>query len=128
MARRRPSKPVSQGEPPQEEGLQAAKSVAPVTGAQLGRRRGRMIVNRLVTIAPTPDGDWMEARFVADNTLREQPIRLLPCRMLEIAERLDAETKRRVVKFRVSGWTTTYEGRQYMLLRKAIKVHRIGRF
>ncbi len=87
-----------------------------------------MVVNRLVTIVPSQEGEWMEARFVSDNTLREQPIRLLPCRMLEIAERLDAAKTRRVVKFRVSGWTTTYQGRQYMLLRKAMKVPRISRF
>ncbi len=127
MARRRPSKPVAQPEP-RTESLRIADSVSPARGAQLSARRGEMVVNRLVTIVPSQDGEWMEARFVSDNTLREQPIRLLPCMALEIAERLDAAKSRRVVKFRISGWTTMYEGRRYMLLRKAMKVPRISRF
>jgi hypothetical protein len=97
-----------------------AESVAPKPAAEavLTTTRGGMVADRLVRIRPAADG-WSEARFKSDNTLREPPMRLLPCKMLAEAERLGGE-------LRVSGVVTTYKGRRYLLLRKVMRERNMG--
>jgi len=118
-------------------------SVAPITGQQLNKDRGRVLVDRLVTIrGPKADfgsfshggagasDDWWEARFVSDNTLQDQPIRLLPCKLLQVAESLHARQRwgGDTARFRVSGLITNYKGKQYLLLRKVVVERDMGQF
>lgn len=72
-----------------------------------------LIINRSIRIVATDDGFWREARFVSDNTLRDPPLRLLPCRKLQFIQHVT----QRVL---ISGQVTRYRGRAYLLLRKAI--------
>ena len=123
----RPGKPISL---PAEPGpLRPAESVAPPEGLPPpGDDRGGMRIDRLVTILPDPNGEWWEARFESDNTLRERPVRLLPCKLLQRAEQQAQRTAWRTTRFRVSGEVTRYKGRDYLLLRKALPERAMGQF
>ena len=98
-----------------------APSVAPVAPREtpLTAGPGELVVDRVVTVAEESPGGWKEARFKSDNTLREPPMRLLPCRMLEEAERTGGE-------LRVSGVVTAYKGKRYLLLRKVMRERDMG--
>ena len=80
-----------------------------------------IIVDRLVTIQPAGVGKWCDATFEADNTLREPPARLLPCRMLNWVAKV-----RRSDRLQITGEITTYKGRRFLLLRKAIVERPLG--
>jgi len=98
------------------------QSVAPTPRAEIILpARGNIVVDRLVTIQRTGDAKWRQATFEADNTLREPPVRLLPCRMLKLVERIPARTR-----LRITGEITTYKGRRFLLLRKALRERRMG--
>jgi len=103
-----------------------APSVAPGARPAVGADRGAIVIDRLVRIASLVDGarTWQVARFEADNTLAEPPLRLLPCHKLTLAESL-AQGERQI---RVTGRTTYYKGRRYLLLRKVLPQRRLGRF
>ncbi len=100
------------------------KAVAPGARKAVGADRGDIVVDRLVRILPQKDGPWTAARFEADNTLAEPPMRLLPCGMLSRAQ----EQAEEGMLFRVTGRTTYYRGRRYLLLRKVLRQRRLGRF
>ena len=124
----RPGRPVHV---PRDSGPVAAEpSVAPGGLGQLNEDRGEMRVDRLIVLASDPSDQWREARFISDNTLQDQPVRLLPCRQLEIAEKLAAASKRKgaTVRLRASGVLSQYKGQQYMLLRKAVVERDMGQF
>ena len=82
---------------------------------------GDILIDRTVRIARSADGHWMEAHFEADNTLQEQPLALLPCRLLERAEAVDG-------KVRITGILRRYKGREYLLLRKVLAERDMGQF
>ena len=100
------------------------KAVAPGATGVAGADRGDLVVDRLVRILPQEDGLWTAARFEADNTLVEPPMRLLPCALLSRVQDLAEEG----MVFRVTGRTTYYRGHRYLLLRKALRQRRLGRF
>ena len=98
---------------------------APTTGREIQpSAKGKLIVDRIIRVLATGDGQWKEVRFEADNTLREPPIRLLPCRHLEWAEAFVGGTN----KLRISGLVTQYKGRRYLLLRKVLRVRDMNQF
>jgi len=101
-------------------------SVAPGTKTPVGPDRGEIVIDRLVRIEALAEKSrtWLAARFEADNVLSEPPLRLLPCRMLTLAEALARGGR----KVRVTGRTTLYKGKRYLLLRKALRQRRLGRF
>ncbi|HUT56990.1 MAG TPA: hypothetical protein VNA25_03835 [Phycisphaerae bacterium] len=102
-------------------------SVAPLPAAgALPSGRGAMVVDRVVRIFPERAGGWWAINFEGDNTLREPPIRLLPCKLLEEAEEDIDPGSPRPVKFRVSGEITHYKGRRYLLLRKLLREYDLG--
>ncbi len=105
-------------------------SVAPVPkGKVLSPGRGWAVVDRLVTVMPAGRGQWMQVRFESDNTLREPPMRLLPCGMLRKAELLAAAAEKgKTVRLRISGVITFYRGKRFLLLRKALLERDLGRF
>ncbi len=108
-------------EPPQE-----VPSVAPAPESNgLASPVGTMVVDRVVRIYPEEKSSWWAARFLGDNTLREPPLRLLPCPQLEEAEDLVRATARHL-QFRISGEMTQYKGRQYLLLRKLMVERDLG--
>ena len=100
------------------------KAVAPGAKPAVGADRGEIVVDRLVRILPQPDGPWTAARFESDNTLAEPPMRLLPCATLSRAQELAEDG----MLFRVTGRTTYYRTRRYLLLRKVLRQRRLGRF
>lgn len=103
----------------------AGPEAAPTAGREIQPlAKGKLVVNRIIRVLATGDGDWKEARFEADNTLREPPIRLLPCRLFEWAEGFAGGTK----KLRVSGVVTQYKRRRYLLLRKVLQVRDLNQF
>jgi len=106
-----------------------APSVAPGAGKPLAPGRGAMVVDRLVRVGPEVTGHWWAARFEADNTLREPPMRLLPCGFLARAQQM--QMRRRLgadTVLRVSGLVTRYRGRRYLLLRKVLFERPLSRF
>jgi len=106
-----------------------APSVAPGAGKPLAAGRGAMVVDRLVRVVPELAGPWWEARFEADNTLREPPMRLLPCSLLGRAREIRSERHLGPGPvLRISGLVTRYQGRRYLLLRKVLPERRLNRF
>jgi hypothetical protein len=103
---------------------------AAATGDTPAATGGDVVIDRIVYVQREQDGTWWQARFVSDNNLRADPIRLLPCRLLERAEALASASRARglVARFRVSGEITAYKGRRYLFLRKLIPMRRMGMF
>ncbi len=106
-----------------------AESVGPVLDDQtvLPISYG-MVVWRLVRVIPANDGQWMEVRFEADNTLQEPPIRILPSKLLARAQKWTNAAKGQTVKLRVTGQITQYKGRAYLMLRNVILERDMGQF
>jgi hypothetical protein len=107
--------------------VEQQQSVAPIDGAAEPTRRSA-VVDRTAHIVDDPKRRWAEARFVGDNTLREPPMRLLPCILLDRARQLQSKMGQRDRKFRISGEVTHYRGRRYLLLRKVLLERDMGQF
>jgi len=125
----KPGKPII----PEIESVQdvpvKAPSVAPAPKEKtLPVGRGNMVVDRIVTLLPAGVGKWMQVSFVSDNTLREPPMRLLPCTKLTQAEALAVSGAGKSVRLRVTGEITVYKGRRYLLLRKLLVERDLGQF
>ncbi|HHH76164.1 MAG TPA: hypothetical protein ENL03_03980 [Phycisphaerae bacterium] len=115
-----------------EETPHKTRSVAPVKKSLKAAPRGSIVDNRIAYIVPANDEDpcdpaWWKVVFVSDNTLQDEPILILPNRILE---RVQAMYKPHLSakKIRVSGHITTYKGRNYLLLKKAMPVRQMGQF
>jgi hypothetical protein len=91
---------------------------APSASAIDTEATGGIVVNRFVYVLQEPRTGWYQARFRSDNTLRKEPIRLLPNRLLQRVA--PAPEALRVGAYQVSGDVLVYRGRRYLLLRKAI--------
>ena len=114
---------------PRTEDVKPAESVPPVpTVPGLSYGGASIVVNRLARLVPDRASGWMLARFESDNTLQQPPLRLLPCKVLERAERMTARAPAKMVKFRVSGVITQYKGHRYLLLRKGVLEREMGQF
>ena len=118
LTRNRPAKPVLPAAESAEL-IPETQSVAPLGEAPAAPERDAMVVDRLVRAFRGGDPAWWEARFESDNTLQDRPIRLLPCRLLERAQKA---TGRLVV----TGEITYYKGRAYLLLRKLLPERDMG--
>jgi len=112
---RRLALPVDEQSPGQE------VSAAPSGPEALPPERGNMIVDRLVRVLPDSTGAWWEVRFEADNSLGEPPLRVLPGRFLQVAQKLGG-------KLRITGEMTHYKGQSYILLRKVLRERQLGQF
>lgn len=109
--------------------LAPAPSVAPGAGKPLVAGTGAMVVDRLVRILPELTGPWWEARFEADNTLQEPPMRLLPCGFFHRAQQAHSVAGPGAQPvLRISGLVTHYKGGRYLLIRKLLPERRLGRF
>lgn len=124
MAADVPGKPVLIPTHSTDDAIVPATSVAPVrVGTTLLTGWGDMVADRVAIIVQEKTSKWWEVRFVSDNTLREPPLRILPCRLLERASGGGAGAA-----FRVSGEITQYKGRQYLLLRRLHRKRQMGQF
>ena len=127
MLRRRPGEAIRVAS--ESDRIETAASVAPIgEREQLDEDRGDMRVDRLVIMMQDDRGEWWEARFESDNTLQDQPVRLLPCKKLEEAEKLLRGAKDRSARLRISGQITHYKQHRYLLLRKAVIEREMGQF
>jgi len=129
LLRSRPGRPVHV---PRGAGtVGEAPSVAPKAEVrQIDEDRGEMRIDRLVRFEFDEQDQWWLARFESDNTLQDQPVRLLPCKLLELAEK---ETRyyagrQKTYRARISGVLTSYKGWRYLLLRKLVKEREMGAF
>jgi hypothetical protein len=128
LRRDRPPRAVILEPEPTVPKAEDAPAVAPGPRREpLAMGRGRMVINRAVYIVPDRDGRWLEARFIGDNTLREPPMRLLPNRELELVQ-ARREAREVPTRFEVTGLTTRYRGRTYLLLRKAMVQRDLDQF
>jgi len=82
---------------------------------------GSMIIDRLCRLSRDAKAGWSVLTFEPEpERRREMPRRALPCRLLERMEPLAANSPS--VRFRVSGETTVFRQRGYLLLTKATVV------
>jgi hypothetical protein len=123
----RPGKPVLL--PAESEAkIETLPSVSPAVAKQLPQAFGAMVADRVVYFSTEAGSGWSTVRFVADNTLLEQPIRLLPCRQVLTAKNLSTNKLERNIRLRVSGELTRYKGREYLLLRKVTRERDMHQF
>ncbi len=102
-----------------------APSVAPAPRRSLQAKPGQMVVDRVVRVVREEGAGWAVARFEADNTLQEQPMRLLPNHLLVEPEQKAGAPG---LRWRITGEVTQYKGRRYLLLRKCLVEHDLGQF
>jgi hypothetical protein len=87
-----------------------------------------MVADRIVYMSTDANTGWSTVRFIADNNLLEQPIRLLPSEQVLRAKDLSATKLGRNVRLRVSGELTRYKGKEYLLLRKVVREREMRQF
>ncbi len=127
MRGERPDKPVLMTA--KHTAIETVPSIAPAANVKpLDEDPSRIRVARQITLADEPGSEWKLARFISDNTLQDQPVRLLPCALLERAEELTARKKRQTVRLQITGLIVDYRGHRYMLLRKVLKERELGQF
>lgn len=85
---------------------------------------GSMIVDRVGRIVKRDDG-WYFVFESDKKVLREPPMRLLPNRYLQTMELYSANGTR-PVKFRISAEVTDYKDKNFLLVRKVLKLHDTG--
>ena len=125
----KPGKPIAVPAGPQATRATPAASVAPAGDRTiLPAGPGQIVADRLVRVLPTGTGRWLKVAFESDNTLREPPLRILPCRYLQKLDRLATHKAFRRLRFRISGEITQYKGRSYVLLRKLLPEREMGQF
>ncbi len=123
----RPGKPVLL--PPESEArVEPLPSVSPAVARQLPQAFGSMIADRTVYLSTDADTGWSTVRFMADNTLLEQPIRLLPCKQVDEAKKISDTKLGRNIRLRVSGELTRYKGKEYLLLRRVVRERDMHQF
>jgi hypothetical protein len=126
LLRSKPGKPllVPVDSPPPA----AVPSASPASRPALPLGQGNVLSDRVVQVVPEKHDGWLTAVFVGDNTLQEPPMRLLPCRMLERAQKLAATESQRTPVLIVSGEVFPYRGYNYLLLRKVLLQRELRQF
>jgi hypothetical protein len=124
----RPAAPLVLPKEPRDSRRTVERPRASVTPSQQDRQRlpeGYILVDRVGRL--NKEGQWWTFGFQSDQnrTVREPPIRLLPCRMLESME-LAASGGTRAVDFKISGQVTEFHGLNYLLLEKVLVVRGHG--
>ena len=123
----RPGKPVLQ--PPESAAdVKPAPSISPAVARQLPQAYGMIVADRTVFFDEDADSGWCTVRFIGDNTLQEQPVRLLPCQLVLVARELSKTKLGRSVRLHISGELTRYKGHEYLLLRKVVRERQLGEF
>ena len=123
-----PGRAVRVAPAPERTKTENIKSVAPAGKSPFSHGKKELVVDRIVRIIKSQDGDWWEAHFQSDNTLREPPLRIHPSLMLVRAQSLSRAMGLADLKLRISGQITYYRGRRFLLLRKLLKQRNMGQF
>lgn len=100
------------------EDVRPLPSVAPVVKQQLQRSLGQLVSDRIMRLSFDAKSGWWIASFESDNTLQEQPLRVMPSMKLSEAHRLSESPTGRSIRLRISGEVFQYNGREYLLLRR----------
>lgn len=124
---KRPGKPMLVN-PESSAEVDPVESVSPAVARQLPQAFGMMVADRVVYLSIDPKSGWATVRFIADNTVQEQPIRLLPNQLALQARDFSKTKTGRAVRLRVSGELTRYKGNQYLLLRKVLRERQMNQF
>ncbi len=123
-----PGRAVRVAPAPERTKTENVRSVAPAGDKPFSHGKKDLVVDRIVRIIKSQDGDWWEAHFQSDNTLREPPLRIHPSLMLVRAKSLSRAMGLADLKLRISGQITYYRGRRFLLLRKLLKQRNMGQF
>jgi len=124
----RPDMPVVTARPAAQ-GPADAPSVAPTRNeSTLTSGRSGLVVDRLVYVLPKDTGKLWVARFASDNTLREPPLRLMPCLKLQQTQAAVRANRNKQIQWRVTGEVTQYRGKRYLLIRKILPEREMGQF
>jgi hypothetical protein len=87
---------------------------------------GRMVVDS-VGLIEQENGRWIFTPYALGWNISDVRHELLPCTTLEQAQRLQA-TLLEPLRFDVAGLVTQFQGRTYLLLRRAVPVYNYGNF
>ncbi len=106
----------------------SARREEPPQDAKLRSRSplGRMLVDR-VGLIEQENGRWVFTPYALGWNVSDVRYELLPCATLEQTERLRA-TLLESTRFNVAGFVTQFQGRMYLLLRRAVPVYNYGNF
>lgn len=86
-----------------------------------------VFVDRTAFLVDQSDGRLVFTLDALGRNIQQLSLRLLPCEVLELAERKrSAELER--VRFKIAGILTKYEGQDYLLLQKATPTYSHGNF
>lgn len=106
----------------------AVAAVAPNPTATTRLREGQFIwsrVGRLVKVEKT--GEWVFAFESDGKEMKDPPMGLLPCKMLEAMQNSSDDGKKSV-RFRVSGQVTEYQGKNYLMVTYMQTVRDLNQF
>jgi hypothetical protein len=127
MLSERAGKPILQ-EPESSAKVEPMPSVSPAVARQLPQAYGSMVADRTVYLTTDSKSGWTTVSFIGDNTVQEQPVRLLPCLLAIEAKDLAKSKLGRTLRLRVSGELTRYRGNEYLLLRKVLREREMNQF
>ncbi len=96
------------------------------SGQGLAAEADSVLLDRTGFVAARGAGLFFELDGLGQGMQRVW-FRLLPCRVLEQAQRQASSSANRV-RFKVAGIVTRYKGRDYLLLQRAIRVYSHGNF
>jgi hypothetical protein len=86
-----------------------------------------VFVDRTAFLVDQTDGRLVFTLDALGRNIQQLSLRLLPCEVLELAERKRAAELERV-RFKIAGILTKYEGQGYLLLQKATPTYSHGNF
>lgn len=113
------SRPASQPESVAPTGLLKPLPMPP--GMMVWNREGRLVREK--------ESDWWLFRMESEKlNPTEQPMRILPNRLLEAMEDDLDHSPVESIRFLISGEVTQYRGRQYLLIRKKLVRRELGAF
>ncbi|KKK86840.1 hypothetical protein LCGC14_2759210, partial [marine sediment metagenome] len=117
-----PDRPVIPLAPPPARG--GGEPSVPPTAEPIQAGPAGMVVHRLTRMVRTLEQAWPKVTYVADNTLREPPMRALPNFNRQKMEDLSGTGR----LFHVSGEVHHYKGADYILLRHVMLKRDMGQF
>ena len=118
-----PGQSMSMGDQPAATDTKSTtNAVAPNVKAQSLIREGSYLVDRTGRLTRSNDGSVLEFTFDADGkAMKDPPVMLLPNLKLMALEGA-VKGASHDLKFRITGMVTEYNGRNYILLEKAVQV------
>ena len=86
-----------------------------------------VLIDRTGFLVQRPQGGLVFSLDAMGRNIQHTALRLLPCEALEAAER-EQTAKPEPMRLRIGGIVTTYKGKSYLLLQKAIRTYSHGNF